>query len=131
MWTFLKRHSRHVLWASTVLNTFLYRWRGIDLCFALISLSLQLLCIKLVPVSWFAKRRLTLSFRVTVGLLVFILTTSMSSNEFVYFEEFYMVTQQFVEIMHEIQQQHQANQQQQVNQQQQGQNVAQAPAGAG
>ena len=102
---------------------------GVSLCFALISLSLQLLCIKLVPVSWFAKRRL--AFRVTVGLLVFILTTSMSSNEYVYFEEFYMVMQQFVQIMHEIQQQLEANQQQQANQQEQGQNVAQAPAGAG
>ena len=107
----------------TVQNAIINRWRGISLCFALTTLSLQLLCIKLVPVNWFENRRLilTLSLRVTLTLLVFILTASMSSEEHVYLEESVMVLQQCEQIAHEV---NQANQQQE-----QGQNGAQAPGG--
>ena len=131
MWTFetfpLNVWRREILWATTVLNAFLNRWIGVSLCFALISLSLQLLCIKLVPVPSFANRRLVLALllRLSVTLLVFILTASMSSEEYVYLQESIMILQQCEQIMHEI-----SLRFNQGNQQQQGQNVAQAQAPA-
>ena len=98
---------------------------GVSLCFALISLGLQLLCMKLVPVDWFANVRLTLSLRVSVDLFFFILATSMSCKSNTYFnDELLMVVQQSGQILHEIYLE---------NPQEQGQNEAQAqaPAGAG
>ena len=94
---------------------------GVSLCFAIISLSLQLLCMKLVPVDWFANVRLTLSLRVSVDLFFFILATSMSCCANTYTEELLMVVQQSAQILHEIYPE---------NPQQQGQNEAQAPAPA-
>ena len=111
---------------------------GVSLCFALISLSLQLLCMKLVPVKLFADMRLTLSLRVSVDLFVFILASSMSSNACAYFEEFSMVLQQFGQILYEInliinqgnqQQQGQNGAQAQVQAQAEAQAQAQAPGG--